>query len=332
MNYNSNLINKEFFFSCARHAFAESLTSLNIKNNEFILLPDFICRDLLSSINEISINYKFYSVNKNLEPNELPVDNKIKAVLVVNYFGFPQDLDKFNDYCRHNRCILIEDNAHGYLSRDVMGVELGKRTDIGFTSFRKTLPVFNGAALYINNNEINFSKISIIEPSNEILPLRFQMKTIFRKIESITKISFINYLEEFSKKIRFFHTGNYLPKVKESAEEIIGYKKNIHISALYKIFNFHKKKQIEIERRRNLFLNFKKILIGKDIIPIFQSLPDFTSPYGFPFIASDEIGKIVSKIAQKNGYSCNKWPDLPKEIESVCPDYYKQIYFINFLR
>ena len=164
-NLNSLFTSKNIFlYGCARHAFKVSLQLLNLNQDDTVLIPSFICRDLLSSIYENNLRIKFYSVNKNLEPEYLPVDSNIKAVLAVNYFGFPQDLEIFQTYCKKNNCVLIEDNAHGFLSFDQEGTELGRRTNIGFTSFRKIIPVFDGSALFINNYEIQKSEFFKIKP------------------------------------------------------------------------------------------------------------------------------------------------------------------------
>ena len=145
-NENENTI----YFSCARHAFKKSLELINFKESDTVLIPEFICRDLLSSINELGGKAIFYPVSKNLKPESLPLDKNLRAILVVNYFGFAQNLDIFKDYSLKHNIVLIEDNAHGYLSADKDRNLLGQRTDMGFVSFRKILPVYDGAMLYVN--------------------------------------------------------------------------------------------------------------------------------------------------------------------------------------
>ena len=76
-----------------------------------------------------------------------------KALLAVNYFGFAQDLAPFREYCLRTGATLIEDNAHGFLSKDTSGVLLGTRADLGITSIRKTFRLVNGAALYFSGVE-----------------------------------------------------------------------------------------------------------------------------------------------------------------------------------
>ncbi len=331
MNLTLNSKNRIFYFSCARHAFKESLITLNLSKLECVLLPEFICRDLLSSVVEAKINYTFYPVDKELKPIRLPTSPKIKVVLAVNYFGFPQELEIFEKYCIQNECLLIEDNAHGFLSLDQLGRELGKRGKIGFTSFRKTIPVYNGSALYINDKNIECSNIPIVEPSYRRLPLRFQIKKVSRLIDKTINLNLKNYLEDISRLLRFIFTGSKFPKTTRLAEVKIGWIKNIHISTILKLKKFEMTKNTEIKRRQKLFYKFKKILKNKKIYPIYDDLPINTCPYGYPFISDDENAKIVMKLAKAEGFTCVKWPELPIEIESHCPNFYKSIYFVDFL-
>ena len=332
--YNLNSLftsNNIFLYSCARHAFKVSLQLLNLNQDDTVLMPSFICRDLLSSIYENNLRIKFYSVNKNLEPEYLPVDSNIKAVLAVNYFGFPQDLEIFRTYCKKNNCTLIEDNAHGFLSFDQEGTELGRRTNIGFTSFRKIVSVFDGSALFINDYKIQKSEFLKLSPSDARLPFRFILKKFSRLIQRNMNIPLIIYLEDLSRLMRLLLTGSRIPKPLKSAEKIIGRPINIHSSSIATLKQLAATLDEERKRRRNLYVKFLEILEDYEVELIFSKLIDNVSPYGLPFIDNNNNIIGIKKIARENGFTCEKWPDLPISIMSSCPDFYKNIYFIDFL-
>ena len=42
------------------------------------------------------------------------VDERTRAVLMVHYFGQPQDIGKYISFCEKYNLSLIEDNAHGH--------------------------------------------------------------------------------------------------------------------------------------------------------------------------------------------------------------------------
>ena len=139
------------YFSYGRHAIHAAIETAGIGMGDKVLLPSFICRELLSSINVTGATPIYYNVDESLQLS-LPQESlpHAHAILAVNFFGFPQDIAPFRAFCDRTGAILIEDNAHGFLSRDEHGIILGTRGDFGIFSLRKTLPIPNGAALLIN--------------------------------------------------------------------------------------------------------------------------------------------------------------------------------------
>lgn len=116
---------------------------LSIKENEYILIPSYLCPTMLYILKEKNIKYDFYKINKDLsiDINDINLKlNKIKAkaVLFINYFGFYYNkatLDFFNKL-KENNIKIIEDS--------VQMLWIDKENFIGdyvFNSYRKFLPV-----------------------------------------------------------------------------------------------------------------------------------------------------------------------------------------------
>ena len=142
-----------YYYSFGRHALHQALRSGGVVSGDVVLMPELICRDLLSAVNALGATVKYYSVGRDLQFNDdLKTLPHAKAIVAVNYFGFPQDLGPFRQYCEKNESLLIEDNAHGFLSHDENFNLLGTRGDVGVFSLRKTLPLYNGAALVVNKS------------------------------------------------------------------------------------------------------------------------------------------------------------------------------------
>ena len=139
------------YFSLGRFAMKQALVACGVGENDSVMLPSFICRDVLAAINELGAKATFYDVNKKLEPIGLDSAPKSKAIIAVNYFGFPQSLEPFEKYCINSGAKIIEDNAHGVLSRDTDNQLLGQRTEYGITSFRKSVRTSDGAMLTTPN-------------------------------------------------------------------------------------------------------------------------------------------------------------------------------------
>ena len=153
-------------FTYSRIALFKILEFHNKKEKQTICIPSLICGDLLSSINNLNYKIVFYEVDESLNPifnNKIEID----IIIIVNYFGFAQNLKNFQEFINKKNCITIEDNSHGFLSRDLDGNLLGTRLNYGFVSIYKSLNTFNGSILINNTNSIVeeyklFKKFNII--------------------------------------------------------------------------------------------------------------------------------------------------------------------------
>lgn len=124
-----------------------------------VLLPAYVPSAIVEPIREAGYEPTFYRITPTLEPNLTDIsrelDEQTLALLTVNYFGFPQPKQsELATLAAEKDVRLIEDNAHAALSRTADGQLLGTRGDIGFTSFKKTLPVPDGAVLYLSREEL----------------------------------------------------------------------------------------------------------------------------------------------------------------------------------
>jgi hypothetical protein len=327
---NSNLLNTNFYYyGYGRNALYFALKNAKVNEDDFVLLPSFICRDLLSAINSIGAKPIYYDVDESLSPlqnlNTMP---KCKVVIAVNYFGFPQNLIPFKEYCLKNESILIEDNAHGFLSRDLDGKLLGTRADLGIFSFRKTIFIEYGSGLFIKNiNNLNLDEY-IIQPVKKV-SFSFYTKLIIKKIFPLIKISGIRFLTKIIRHMRKIRTGHDFPQSQLDAESILpkkyappfGLKKNIEkIDFKY-----------ESKRRRDLYnwLNNKIIDFGG--IPVFKELPEKCVPYGFPFYTPDALIEQIENQLLLIGLESFSWPDLPDQIYNSAPKFYHSLRCVRFL-
>ncbi len=137
------------YYSLARHALVEALRLAGVREGSRVLLPEYLCRDLMAPLHLLGAVPCWYPVASDMTPATAPADwPLVDVVLAVDYFGFPQDLAPFQAYADRTGAVVIEDNAHGYLSRDLAGQWLGCRTGLGVFSLRKTLRIPDGGALW----------------------------------------------------------------------------------------------------------------------------------------------------------------------------------------
>ena len=87
----------------------------------------------------------------------------------------------------------------------------------------------------------------------------------------------------------------------------------------------------EITRRREIYLHLDKMILGLGGVPVFNFLPDKTSPYVFPFRVDDENIETIMKYLKKNNLDCYLWPDLPDSIVQKTNSYYRNVWMIPFV-
>jgi perosamine synthetase len=142
-----------FSFFQARNALYHSLSLLGIERGSHILVPAYICRAAIDPLIAYGVNVDFYRVKPDcsidLDDLEARITSRTQAVLIVHYFGFPQPLTPLARLCAAHRLALIEDCAH-VLSGDTEGKPIGSLGDAAVFSWRKFLPVYDGADLVMN--------------------------------------------------------------------------------------------------------------------------------------------------------------------------------------
>lgn len=318
------------YFSYARHALVAGLRCIGVEEGDKILLPSFICRDLLSSIHAVNAVPIYYDVDKKLELSQKPDDlPNCKAIIAVNYFGFPQKLNSFKKYCIRTDAVLIEDNAHGLFGRDEDGSLLGCRGDIGIFSLRKTISTPNGAALVVTNSKYTSKLESQIE-FKRTLRLSFISKNILRSLLPLIRIRGVMFLTFAIRYIRKILTGHEIPPSTPNAEIVLPTCCSAPSLDLLPLLNVVDVSE-EILRRRELYIWLDSRLRGMNCKPVYANLPEGVVPYCYPFYATDNQALKINRILSDYGLECFPWPELPDELRQNSFEYYKKVWMVNFL-
>ena len=333
---NTNLIShiiyksekREFnYYSLVRYAIADSLKILKVGKGDFVLTPEYICRDILSSINSVGASPVYYKINRDLLPENPELWPDAKVIIAVNYFGFPQPLEEFEKYSKKTGAVVIEDNAHGFLSKDEEGRWLGLRTDVGIFNFRKTLNVSDGAGLIINKDaeyKLPDQKKFIGNGFSKSIKMKLRIKRI--PIFGLRILGIAVNLTRFIRKVR---TGSEIPPSSKDAEIFIPYMPEPNRDLLKDLSNL--KENNEIKRRKELYRKVHKWSLPYDLEPVFNEIPDGAVLQGFPFRADDKTAIAFGVEMRKYGLDTSKWPELPDLIAQKAPDHYKDVWIVNFL-
>ncbi|MFA7342836.1 MAG: DegT/DnrJ/EryC1/StrS family aminotransferase [Terrimicrobiaceae bacterium] len=318
-----------FVFGLARHALLRGLKLAGVRPGDAVMLPEFICRELLAPVHLAGAHPVFYPVDEQLEPVSFPAAANVKAVLAVDYFGFPQDLAPFHEYCDACHAVLIEDNAHGFLSRDAQGELLGRRGDMGILSLRKTFPLPDGGALVLNRDGLQDDHSPSPDFRDDPLPLGYRIKAAFRRIQKTTGVPLKTFGETAARAVRTFRTGSPFPETGPDCERVIPGPPGMHRESFRQLCR--QDRTGEEERRKRLYFEVAECLKGTDISPVFSELPDGTVPYGFPFRAESHTASIVAARMRRMGFDCAFWPELPEAVAADAPRHYRDVHWVNFL-
>jgi hypothetical protein len=295
-----------------------------------VYLPAFICRDVLAPVHELGGRVEFYDVDPMLQPIVPDQPLQARAVLAVNYFGFPQHLDGLRAFATDVGAILIEDNAHGYLSRDSNGVELGRRTGLGFTSFRKTLRVVNGAFLDVDLSVFpNASQLVEPAAATTRLPIGHQLRRLTSSVERTTRLPLLNLGRAAVRAGRQLVGRPIIPEFNDP-ETTMPEHQSIHASALRAMQRVDAER--EVTRRQQMFYRIVDRLSAVDINVVFTSLPANTAPWCVAFYADPTQLVRARRAVRGLGVEIFAWPDLPANVANIGPDFYSQVYVISMMK
>jgi len=318
------------YYAYARHALVTALKLAWVEKGSSVLVPDFICRDVLASLHAVGANPVFYPIGDDLQAVITQPLPSAQAIVVVNYFGFPADMQRVRNFVSTHTTI-IEDNAHGWLSVDQDGSPLGSRTDVGITSMRKTIRLVDGAflewhaAAHLDTTALH----NPLTPRSETLPIGFRLRRILSHIDSTSPVS---VMAASRRGVRMLRRLRGQPAISENpAEEWrLPHHRAIHEASLELVEGVDQ--TTEVQRRRRLFERCLSVARRYDIDTPTPSLPNGVSPQGFAFFTdvgnSDEFERTMRR--QRLG-EVMTWPALSARSPLPPTSRLRTLHLVNFL-
>ena len=112
---------------------------LRVRQYKMVYIPFYTYDVMLQPLKLLGVRYKYYRINGDLEPVDLPFLNGDEAFLYTNYFGLKQQC--VERLATHYGKQLIVDNAQAFYAKALEGIDT-------FYSARKFFGVPDGAYLY----------------------------------------------------------------------------------------------------------------------------------------------------------------------------------------
>lgn len=287
-------------FSHARVGFLLAIQNDLKKPSEEVLIPDYICESIPNYLLANNIKVKFYQINFNLRIDwdhlQKSITRNSKFLVVVNYFGFPLDLEKSIVFAKKNNLILIEDSTHCHNGK-LRDKFLGTFGDYGVTSPRKHIPIRYGGTLFTNKN-LNLNKLSIHYKTSIYNYINFfcskNFLNIKLNIKKLIKKNISNLPFEYEEIIKMGLLDNFSKKVI--------YKTDWDSVSIYKNNNY--KFWQEFCKKRNLNIIIKKKY-------------DSINPWALPILVKNDQ-EVINWInwGRRNNVIIFNWPTLYKGIKN----------------
>jgi len=138
----------------ASNAIWHAVRLLRLSPDDHVLFPAYHCGLELDASLKAGARVTFYPVNRDttIDPDIIRahVNRRTKALYVIHYFGFSQDMAPIRDLCRESGLVLIEDCAQALYSR-VGDRCVGVDGDLAIFSMWKSVPIPFGGALLVNS-------------------------------------------------------------------------------------------------------------------------------------------------------------------------------------
>jgi len=323
----------------ARAGIALALQQLEITAGDKVLIPAFHCIAMVEPVEWLGITPVFYKIKKNchidFEDLRLKIDPKVKAIIIVHYFGFPQDVQKVRKFCDQNKIYLIEDCAHSFWGES-SGIGLGESGDWAVTSAMKFFPVLDGGFLYSSKHLFAGQKVSAS-------PVLTNLKTFFNTFEKAFKFGRMKFLSKLFKVFLSLKDIIWTSIKKQSKETNQFYylSSASHGGYSFEPFWMDKKmswmsqwvirlscqKDIIKTRRTNYIKLLAQIKALPGVLPVFPDLPDHVVPHVFPIIVNDPE-KVFNEFKKNDvpflRFGETLWQGVDKSLCQISSDYSKK--------
>ncbi|PZW43413.1 DegT/DnrJ/EryC1/StrS family aminotransferase [Pseudomonas sp. URMO17WK12:I2] len=152
----------------ARDAFEAYLCSLELRETEVVLMPNYIGYSpregsgVFDPIVNSGVTCKFYELDKSLticlDSIRHCIENfDVKLIVVIHYFGYIDPAyERVVELAKRNDIKILEDQAHS-LFTDIHGGVSGRLSDASIYSLHKMLPVSSGGALSLQKAEDGYA-------------------------------------------------------------------------------------------------------------------------------------------------------------------------------
>lgn len=309
-----------------RIALALAMRAIGLVPGDRVLVPAYHSLSMIPPIVATGAEPVFYRVRSDASIDLDDLATKLggaRALVAVNYFGFPQDLAAIRAFCDRHGLAMVEDCAHSFFGTSG-GRPLGSFGDYAIGSSMKFFPIYEGGCLVSSRHSLAAVMLDSAGPG-------FELKAALAAVErgvaygrlsaARLPLALKDALWKLLKRRKGVQAA--APITPSSSDSSYDFdprwldKRSALFSRL--VLRFSARGRIA-HRRRNYLALQAALRDLPGIPPLFPELPDGVYPWAFPVVAADPE-RIFAPLKMAGvpiiRFAESLWPGVDA---AVCPD------------
>jgi len=288
----------------------EILVSYGVSKGSEVLVPAYMCDDVIEAIIQMGYTVGYYNVPVSLECAVVDVEpyitTRTRAILITHYFGFPQrKIIELVEFFHSRGLLVIEDCAHT-LTSTYLGRALGTFGDGSIFSPRKVVGIPYSGIVWMKDDK---KSLGCWSDSCE----RNLTRTLFGLLIERFAMQVGIHPEKIKKPLRIFSKRKNSECVSANNLELEHeWLHAVNIQHLKRLIPFIDLYRVHKRRVRNYNLLYDCAKEGY-FYPLFHGKADTWCPYAFPIWVENCQEEFLKKLWATGIYAAT-WPRLPKEI------------------
>ena len=137
-------------YARGRHALWHGLRAVPLQAGDAVLAPSYHHGSEIEVFARLGLECRFYGLTEDLEPDQAGLEAllapNVRALQLIHYLGYPQDVLRWRRWCDEHGLLLIEDAAMAWLAETKAG-PVGSHGDLAIFCLYKTYGLPDGGAL-----------------------------------------------------------------------------------------------------------------------------------------------------------------------------------------
>lgn len=289
-----------------RMAIGLALEQMDVRAGDQVLMPAYHSRSMVEPVVAIGAEPVFFRVladgRADLDDIAGKITGRSRVLVVVNYFGFPQDLAAIRAFCDDRGLLMLEDCAHAFFGESA-GKPFGSHGDYAIASSMKFFPVCDGGCLLSSRHPLHHVPL-------KSAGVRFELKMLvnaFEKAFAYHRLTLLSVLLSLPirlknrvwKLFKTFRRSTSAPLAPRASEGAFGFEKEwldkrcslvsrtiLRNASIFRLWT----------ARRDNYLRLQAAFAAlPGCRPFYAMLPETVCPWVFP-VVFDEPEAVFSRL------------------------------------